>query len=392
MKRYKVLSRAIAAFAVLGFAQVPVHDAAAQGVTGKTIKIGAYNALTGPIPLTGKQMTTGWQAALKAINDAGGINGRQLELVVEDDGYEPSRSMAAARKLVERDQVLLMTGLGTPTTVVNAKYLEQAKVPLLFPMGASSTQLNQAGLKQLFMVHPAYMTQAEIIVGWMMDHAAVKKPCIIYQLDPAGEDHLAGMKKVVAAHGLQIAAAEAFERGATDFAAPVLKAKNAGCDMVYTAMTLEAAARVVTAADRAGFKPKFAGFTTQADSTLIKLLGPLAEGFYAADMLVRPDSNEPAVKTYLANLKKFSADAEPTFFTNYAYATMMLIGEAIKDAGNPPTREKVLAALEKWNPKTSALMGPVVFSPSNHDGKRSLYMIQVKGGKWDKVSDWISAK
>ena len=393
MKRFEMLPRALAAaFAVLGLAQVPAQDAAAQGVTDKTIKIGAYNALTGPIPLTGKQMTTGWQAAVAAINEAGGINGRKLELIVEDDGYEPSRSIAAARKLVERDQVLLMTGLGTPTTVVTARYLEQAKVPLLFPMGASSTQLNQAGLKQLFMVHPAYLTQAEIIVGWMIDNAGVKKPCIIYNLDPAGEDHLTGTKKVAQAKNLQVAAAEAVERGTADFAAPVLKAKNAGCDMIYTATTLEASARLVTAADRMGFKPKFAGFTTQADATIIKLLGPLAEGFYAADMLVRPDSNDPAIKTYLVNLKKFSADAEPTFFTSYAYTAMMLIGEAIKDAGNPPTREKVLAALEKWNPKTSPLMGPVVFSPNDHDGKRSLYMIQVKGGKYEKVSDWISVK
>ena len=121
MKRFEMLSRMLAAaFAAFALAQVPAQNAAAQGVTDKTIKIGAYDALTGPIPLTGKQMMTGWQAAVQAINDAGGINGRKLELVVEDDGYEPSRAMAAARKLVERDQVLVMTGLGTPTTVVTA--------------------------------------------------------------------------------------------------------------------------------------------------------------------------------------------------------------------------------------------------------------------------------
>ena len=385
----RTLAAAIAALALAGTLATP---AAAQGVTDKVVKIGAYNALTGPIPLTGKQMAAGWQAAVAAINDAGGINGRKLELIVEDDGYEPSRAMAAARKLVERDQVLVMTGLGTPTTVVAAKYLEQAKVPLLFPMGASSTQLNQAGLKQLFMAHPAYMTQAEIIVGWMIDNAKVKKPCIIHQVDPSGEDHLAGTKKVVAAKGLQVAAAEAFERGATDFSAQVLKMKTAGCDLVYTATTLEASARVVTAADRIGFKPAFAGFTTQADSTLIKLLGPLAENFYAADMLVRPDSDDAGMKAFQANLKKYAPDIEPTFFTTYAYAAMMLIGEAIKDAGPQPTREKVLAALESWNPQASPLMGPVGFNASNHDGKRSLYMIQVKGGKWAKVSDWINAK
>ena len=383
------LAVSLAAAAALAAVAAP---AAAQGVTDKTVKIGAYNALTGPIPLTGKQMSAGWNAAIQAVNDAGGIHGRKLELIIEDDGYEPSRAMAAARKLVDRDQVLVMTGLGTPTTVVAAKYLEQAKVPLLFPMGASSTQLNQAGLKQLFMAHPAYLTQADIIVGWMIDNAGVKKPCMIYQVDPSGEDHFAGAKKAVAARKMELAAAETFERGTTDFSAQVLKMKNAGCDFVYTATTLEAGARAVTAADRIGFKPKFAGFTTQADSTLIKLLGTLAEGFYAADMMPRPEGDDPAVKAYLANLKKYAPDVEPTFFTAYGYAAMMLIADAIRDAGPQPTREKVIAALEKWNPKQSPMMGPVIFDASNHDGKKSLYMIQVKGGKWAKVSDWISSK
>jgi ABC-type branched-subunit amino acid transport system substrate-binding protein len=391
MKQPAMIRFAIAVTATLGLSYVPL-SAAAQGVTDKTVKIGAYNALTGPIPLTGKQMSGGWEAGVQAINESGGVNGRKLELTIEDDGYEPSRSMAAARKLVDRDQVLLMTGLGTPGTVVAAKYLEQAKVPLLFPMGASSTQLNHAGLRQLFMLHPAYLTQAEIVVGWMMDHAGVKRPCLIYQEDPAGEDHLAGAKKAASARGTQLTAAEAFERGATDFSAQVLKTKNAGCDLIFTASTLEAAARMVTAADRIGFKPKFAGFTTQADSTLISLLGPLAEGFYAADILVQRDADDPGVKDFLANLKKSFPDLQPTFFTTYAYAAMMLIGDAIRDAGTNPTRASVLDALEKWNAKKSPLLGPISFSKDNHDGKRSIYMIQVKDGKWLKVSDWIEAK
>ena len=364
----------------------------AQGSTGP-IRIGAYNALTGPIPLTGKQMMTGWQAAVAAINDAGGVHGRKLELIVEDDGYEPSRAVAAARKLVERDQVLLVTGLGTPTTVVVAKYLEQHKVPLLFPMGASSTELNQAGLTQLFMAHPAYSTQAELVVGWMMDNRGSKKPCIIYQVGSSGEDSLLGSKKAAQARGIQLAAAESFERGASNFSAQVLKMKTAGCDMVFTATTLEGTALVVTASERVDFKPQFSGYTTQADSTLIKLLGPLSENFFAADIMVRPDDDVPAMRAYLANLKKFSPEAEPTFFVTYAYAAMMLIADAIRDAGPNPSRDKVVAAMEKgWAQKVSPLMGPVSIHGANHDGKRSLYIVQVKGGKWVKASDWLSVK
>src|SRR5262249_46348817 len=128
------------------------------------------------------------------------------------------------------------------------------------------------------------------------------------------------------------------------------------------------------------------------DSTLITLLGPLAEGFYAADILPQPDSDDPAVKKFIADLKKTAPDVQPTFFTTYAYAAMMLIADAIGGAGDNPTRASIVAALEKWNPLTSPLLGPISFSADNHDGKRTLYMIEVKGGKWSKVSDWISVK
>jgi ABC-type branched-subunit amino acid transport system substrate-binding protein len=324
-----------------------------------------------------------------AVNDAGGINGRKIELLVEDDGYEPARSLAAARKLVDRDDVFAMTGLGTPTSVVVAKYLDGVGVPFMFPMGASSSQLNQAGYKSLFMVHPAYLTQASIVTEWMIEHAGVKTPCAIYQLDAAGEDHLAGVKKALDKNKMPVIA-ESFERGATDFSAQVLKLKAAGCDMIYTGATLEAAALMVTAADRIGWHPKFVGFTTQADTALIKLLGPLAEGFYAADIMLKVDEPSPAVDAYRANLKKYFPDAEPTFFTNYGYASMMAIADALREAGKDPTRKSFVAALEAWKSHDTGLLGPISFDAHNHDGKRNLYMIQVHNGKWDKVSDWFS--
>lgn len=378
--------------AVLGLSLLATSTTlrAEPGVTADTIKIGAYNAVTGPIPLTGRQMQAGWLAAVKAVNDAGGVNGRKIELLVEDDQYEPSRALAAARKLVDRDQVMVMTGLGTPTTIVVSKYLNTAGVPLLFPMGASSTQLNSAGIAGLFMAHPAYSTQAEIVVDWMIANAGAKKPCIVYILDPAGEDQLMGFTKIMKRHNLPVLA-EPYERGGTDFSAQVLKLKNAGCDMVYTAVPLEPSARLVTAADRIGWKPKFAGFTSQADASLIKLLGPLAENFYAADMLLRVEDADPVVKAYLADLKKSAPDVEPTFFTSYGYAAMMMIANALKKAGDQPTRKSLVAALESWN-GDGGLLGPIKLDPKNHDGKQSLYMIQVKGGKWERASDWVSAK
>lgn len=358
------------------------------GVSKDEIVIGAYAGLTGPIPLTGAQMQTGWQTAVDEINAAGGVNGRKVKLLIEDDQYEPSRAVSAARKLVERDSVFLMTGLGTPTTTVVARYLERAGVPLLFPMGASASQLNQAGLKSLFMAQPAYSSQAETVIGWMVDHGGAKVPCQVNQVDPAGEDHSLGYRRAAEKRNLPVII-EGTERGTMDFSAAVLKAKNAGCDMIYTGMPLESSARVVTAADRLGWHPKFVGFTTQADASLMKLLGPLAEGFHAAEITLPPDSDAPAMRGYLAQLKKSRPDTPPTFFITYAYASMMLAAKAIRETPEPLTRKGVIATLESWKEADGGLLGPISYSAADHDGKKSLYIIEVKDGRWRKVSDWI---
>lgn len=362
---------------------------AETGVTKDEIIIGAYDGLTGPIPLTGAQMQTGWQTAVAEINAAGGINGRRLKLLIEDDQYEPSRALAGVRKLLERDNAFLMTGLGTPTTTVVARYLDRVGVPLLFPMGASASQLNQAGLKTLFMAQPAYSSQAEAVIGWMVDHAGVKVPCQINQVDPAGEDHSLGYRRAAEKRGLPVII-EGTERGTMDFSAAVLKAKSAGCDMIYTGMPLESSARVVTAADRLGWHPKFVGFTSQADASLIKLLGPLSEGFHAAEITLPPDSGNPAMAEYLTELKKYHPDTPPTFFVTYAYGAMKLIAKAIRETPEPLTRKGVIATLEGWKSIDGGLLGPVSYSATDHDGKKSLYLIEVKDGHWQKVSDWIT--
>ncbi len=379
------------AFAILAGSMAAMLSGPARSepdMSKNEIVIGAYAGLTGPIPLTGAQMQTGWQTAVDEINAAGGINGRKIRLLIEDDQYEPSRAVSAARKLVERDGVFLMTGLGTPTTTVVARYLERAGVPLLFPMGASASQLNQAGLKSLFMAQPAYSSQAETVIGWMVDHGGVKAPCQINQVDPAGEDHSLGYRRAAEKRNLPVII-EGTERGTMDFSAAVLKAKNAGCDMVYTGMPLESSARVVTAADRLGWHPKFVGFTTQADASLIKLLGPLAEGFHAAEITLAPESDAPSMRDYLAQLKKSHPDTPPTFFITYAYASMMLAAKAIRETPEPLTRKGVIATLESWKEADGGLLGPISYSAADHDGKKSLYIIEVKGGRWHKVSDWI---
>src|SRR5262245_6038339 len=101
------------------------------GVTDKEIKLGTTMPMTGPIAFYG-EMTKGSRAYFNKINDEGGINGRKITYVIEDDAYNPTKTVPATRKLVEQEKIFaFFQALGFPHTAV-AKYLQQKKVPTFF--------------------------------------------------------------------------------------------------------------------------------------------------------------------------------------------------------------------------------------------------------------------
>ncbi|PYO19623.1 MAG: hypothetical protein DMD88_14660, partial [Candidatus Rokuibacteriota bacterium] len=138
------------ALAVL--AGVPAR--AEQGVTDTEILLGGSNSLSGPLAFTGEQMTKfGVDLYLKVVNDAGGIHGRKVRTMWYDDGYRPREAQANTKKLVEQDRVFaIIAPQGATPVVATLKYLEENKVPLLFPYQGSTVTRGRRWVVQGMMV------------------------------------------------------------------------------------------------------------------------------------------------------------------------------------------------------------------------------------------------
>ena len=114
------------------------RDGRARLAAAADVKIGSTGPLSGSFSLLGQGVRDGIQVYFDYINDQGGVNGRKIEFISEDDGYEPMRAVASAKKLVEQDNVVaLVSPVGTPSDAAMVPYVEERKVPLFAPYAFS---------------------------------------------------------------------------------------------------------------------------------------------------------------------------------------------------------------------------------------------------------------
>ncbi|NWG02904.1 MAG: ABC transporter substrate-binding protein, partial [Syntrophaceae bacterium] len=128
----RLMSQVIGVFVVFMFLLPASGISQVRGITKDKVKVGAYQPLTGILAAEAKQVADGVRAYFSHINDGGGVNGRKIEYLVENDNYDPQQAMAAAKKLVERDQIFAMVApLGTVTGMAVLPYLIKQNVPLV---------------------------------------------------------------------------------------------------------------------------------------------------------------------------------------------------------------------------------------------------------------------
>lgn len=207
------------------------------GVTDKEIVIGSIMDLSGPIVSLGVPIKNSMNMKVKEINDAGGIHGRKLRLVIGDDGYDPKKAIMAANKLITRDKVLCLVGnLGTPTVNAIAPIIKRKKVPLLFP-NAFREELYNPPNRYIFVHNPSYIDQARTIATFFARDKGKKRFGLLYQDDDMGVETRTGLIDRLGKYNLKLIAAEPYKRGSTDFSSQIAKLKKADLDVLILATT-----------------------------------------------------------------------------------------------------------------------------------------------------------
>jgi ABC-type branched-subunit amino acid transport system substrate-binding protein len=367
----------------------PVSNLPLQGVSDTEIKIGAHAPLTGPVAGYSVIQKTA-KAYFDMINEQGGVNGRKITYLIEDDGYSPPKTVEVTRKLVEQDKVfamLLGLGTGPHTAVVN--YIKEKGVLDIFP-STGHTSWCVPPQATIYCYNLPYNISGKIIGQYVAQNFAGKKAAVIYQNDDFGKDELAAFKEAVQGKA-QIVAEEPYEATATNLNAQVLKVKDSGADVVFGATLPPFSASAIKFSRQQGFNPQWIIAETNSDPQTIRLAGAdVMEGVMANGYL-KIDENDPAVQEHIAFMKKYLPDQQWGGFSLYAYNGAQIVVELLKRAGRNLTRESFIKAAEEMRGYTPALaLVPVNMSPQDHLVIEGSRMAQVKNGTWTYIGDYVN--
>ena len=380
---------ASAALAVLASAAVLV--APRPAFAADPVKVGSTGPLSGSLSLLGQGVRDGVQVYFDYINEQGGVNGRKIDFISEDDGYEPMRAVASAKKLIEQDKVIaLVAPVGTPSNAAMIPYVEERKVPLFAPYAFSHT-LTTPVKRFVFTTLPEVRVQAGQLGEYLVKQLKHNKIAVIYQNDDFGQDAVVGFEERVKKHGVPFTKLP-FDRGSTNFSGVVAQARQAGAeDVVFFGIPRDAAL-IMKEAAKMGWKPQFSGHNALGDPQTFTLAGQqLVDGAIAVAVMEPLDSTKQQVADFLARQKKYLPKTTPTTYSMHGYNAAMIFVDALKRVQGEPTSEKIVAELEKVKGLNTGLMGPVTFTSSEHAGSQAVAFMRAKDGKWAIVTEWVVA-
>jgi ABC-type branched-subunit amino acid transport system substrate-binding protein len=396
-KSLKALGLAVGALALSHWPASAQTKVTNEGISPTEIVIGTHQDLSGPIKFWGVPVSNGMKMAVEEVNAAGGINGRKLKMILEDNGYDPKKAVLATQKMIERDKIFAMVGpMGSPTVLAAQDILFDAGVLQLFPLTAAEFTYRfdpakpQERLK--FNNLLPYVESTRAALKYMMDWKGFKKPCIMHQDDEYGKNVLDGFTQQLEALKVQPASITSFKRGASDFSAQIAKMKSDGCDLVVLGAVIREPIGAMGEAKKLGWDVTFLG-ATPTNVLEVPALGKEAvEGMYAAAAFEIPyeDTAKGKVKDWLANYKKmFNADANTQAIIGYN--AVMTFAHYVNKAGKDLTGQKLLDALESGDPFQDIFASPpTIFSKTNHLASTVTQVQQIKNGRWVLMKDSLS--
>ena len=361
-----------------GLSGMSVAAEPTPGVTDREILIGQVAALTGPAAELGLRLKAGMQAYFTAANAQGGIAGRRLKLVSRDDGYEPERTVTAAKALIGTDRVFALAGsVGTPTGLALLPIVEEAKVPLI-GMFTGAQALREPLHRQVFHVRATYFDETELIVSHLHDTMGLKKVAVFYQDDAYGKAGLAGVERALAKRQLKPVALGTVERNTVAVDKAIQSILPAAPDAIVQISAYKSCAALIKAARAKRYPGQFANVSFVGSKALADELGNAGRGVVVSQVVPSPFHARSVVVTEYQQHMTQAGDKAFDFTSLEGYIGARVLVEGLRRAGSALTRDSLIAALETMH---NYNMGgfTVDYSPTDHQGG-NLTNLTVIGG------------
>lgn len=363
-------------------------DAQTQGVSETEVVIGSVNDLSGIFAAVGVPAVNGANLRFEEANAAGGVHGRQIRFVVEDNGYQIPRAMQGYNKLLNRDKVFAMLlSLGTPMNIAGFKLLDPKGIPNISPLTAAR-QMLQEPVDNKFIGFSSYYDQVQAGVTYLAQEFGAKEICSMYIPSDFGKEIEEGSKDIAASLGLAFAAETTHKPDELDFVGSLTKLKDAGCDVVTLALGVRQGITVVGTAKKLGWDDvRFLNTSAGFLDVVASVPGGVTEGLYAAagwaDLLARAGDEEPA-RFIAAYEAKFGQPAGGFAMLGYSGADTVV--RALEAAGADLTQKSFIAAMESLSYYDALSATDVSYGPGDHRGVDDIVISVVEGGAWREVA------
>lgn len=319
---------------------------AETGVTADTVTFGQVAAFEGPAGALGTGMRQGILAAFAEANANGGVHGRTLELVTENDGYEPDLSAKNVQAMIDGGQVFGLIGpVGTPTTKATQPIATAAKVPFIGPFTGAGF-LRDPALGNIANVRATYAAETEAWIRHLVDEQGMKRIAIVYQDDAFGRVGLDGVNAALKSRGMELVAEATYERNTTAVKGAVIEMRKAKPEAIVMVGAYKPLAEFIKLAKKMKIDAVYMNISFVGSKALAEELGADAENVMISQVVPFPwDTSLPIVAEYQTALKAQDANASPGFVSLEGYLTGRLAIEALQAAGPDVTRQSFMDAI-----------------------------------------------
>ncbi|MFE1166325.1 ABC transporter substrate-binding protein [Nocardiopsis sp. NPDC058789] len=365
----------------------------APGVTDDAVVIGTHQPLTGPAAPGYLAVSQGAGAVFDHVNAEGGVNGRRIDYRVEDDGYDPSRTIDVTRQLVIEDEIFAMVGgLGTPTHGGVIDYLNDEGVPDVFPASGALAWNNTEEHPLTYGWQTDYTKEAKIQGEYITENFPGQDVGYLFQNDDVGEDSQAGLDQYLSD---EVVAREHYESDIPDLGAQMAELENSGAEVVVCSCIPAFVALGMLEAARIGYEPQWVISSIGGDTATLQALlteftedtdaeGVPADAFLDGAIVTSymprvEDEDDEWGRFFVEVYEEYGHGGPPTNTHMFGMTQAVMFAQVLKSAGRDLTRQSLVDALEtqEWRGPGHT---PFSSSEGDHGGHQGVYVVRYQSG------------
>ncbi len=374
-----------------------------DGASDTEIKIGNTNPYSGPASAyaaIGKTIDT----YFKAVNDAGGVNGRKIRFITLDDGYVPSKTVELVRQMVEGDKIFaLFQSLGTPCNTAIHKYMNTRKVPQLYVATGASKWGDPKNFPWTMGFQPDYHTEAVIYAHHCLANVKDAKIGVLSQNDDYGRDYVGGLKEGLGKEVGRIVKSVTFEATDPTVDSQIIQLKDSGANVFMNFAGPKAAAQGIRKAADIAWKPA-AHYLNNISASVAAVMKPagfdnsqgILTAAYLMDATDKQWADNDEMKTWSVWMDKHMPGANKADANHiYGYAVSTVMVETLKRCGDNLTRANLMKQAAGFQKYRVPLLLPGILmntSPTDFYPIQAVQLQRFKGETWELFGEIMHAE